>query len=358
MRTTAVVTMCAALVIGGTLSAHAQGPTPSTATVDESAKQKARELYNEGTQRMSRGQYAEARVSYLASWKMHKHWSTAIQLAYCGAKLGQGHDAEAAQALAWAFHHWPDNEGKASKPKAATLLKDLKPKLGAIEVKSNVGGALVYVDGEMLGPMPLEDPVYLGPGTHAIEVRGAGGPVTKKIEAKAGVSEVVEINAVAPATSASAEVAASSSSAPPAIPTASTSSTSTATGGTDTRTIVLVAGGVLTAVSLGVAVVYAIKGGSAGDDATSANDQVRATYGSAAGCRAPGAASSPLCADLRSALDRRDSANRMEMIGWIGTGVFGVATAATYLLWPKKSDVVVTPQAGAGTMGLTVRGAF
>ena len=50
------------------------------------------------------------------------------------------------------------------------------------------------------------------------------------------------------------------------------------------------------------------------------------------------------CATLVQNNKDRDTALTDERVSWLATGVLGVATVATYLLWPK-SDAVLEPRA-------------
>jgi hypothetical protein len=122
--------------------------------------------------------------------------------------------------------------------------------------------------------------------------------------------------------------------------------------GIEAHILVPVVLGGLTAISAGVALAFTAKASAANAAAT---DWALRTGGN---CNVPSAA----CAGLADARERRNDANRIANVAWVSTGVFGLSTLATVLLWPKGTAPVagtnlrVAPYAGDGMRGVLVMG--
>jgi hypothetical protein len=120
------------------------------------------------------------------------------------------------------------------------------------------------------------------------------------------------------------------------------------------RTVVPVTLGSLAAISGGVALAFSIKGSAANAAAT---DWALRTGGN---CDVL----TPACSGLADARQRRNDANQIANVAWVGAGTFALATLATVFFWPKASSPVAkanlrfVPRAGNDMRGVLVMGSF
>jgi hypothetical protein len=317
--------------------------------VGEAERDQARHLYDEAIQYGKRGEYRKAKASLSAAWALLKSWEIAVNLGSAEMRLGQYRDA--AEHLAWGIRDGAAKEGENYAPllKAKTLLTEAAAKVGQLKLVADEAGASIFVDDDVVGKSPLADPLYLDPGTHVVTARPSNPErATLKLEIRVQPGDAFEryLRFSAPAsvekTADHAEPVAASATAPQGG------------GFFEPRTVVPVTLGGLTAISGGIALAFTIKGSAA--DA-SASDWAARTGGN---CDVPSAA----CNGLADARERRNDANRIANVAWVGAGMFGVATLATILFWPKATVSTTTaklriaPRTGDDMRGVLVMGAF
>ncbi|HMA94964.1 MAG TPA: hypothetical protein VKP30_19870, partial [Polyangiaceae bacterium] len=126
-----------------------------------------------------------------------------------------------------------------------------------------------------------------------------------------------------------------------------------------TRTIVGIVGGSLTAVAFGVAAWQGIRRYRLGRDIDDTSAALSALP-SKSPCATSQGTPPPACADLRSQLNQFNDATRTTNALLAVSAGFGLATAAAYLLWPKESEAEATvhPQLSYEYQGLTLQGGF
>jgi hypothetical protein len=265
-------------------------------------------------------------------------------------RLGQYRSA--AEHLAWGIRDGSAKEGRDYAPivKAKTLLAEAAAHVGQLKLLSDEPGASIFVDDEVVGRSPLADPLYLDPGEHIITARPANQEhASLRLEVRVLAGDALERYLRFPPAHASVEETSAGADPAPAV-----DSAAHGTNVLEPRTAVPIVLGGLTAISGGVALAFTIKASAA--DA-SAKDWALRTGGN---CDVP----SPACAGLADAHDRRNDANRVANVAWVGTAVFGAATLATVLFWPKAPPPVasaklrIAPHAGGDMRGVLVVGAF
>jgi hypothetical protein len=145
--------------------AWAQGAT------DESTTNMARARFKEGVAFYDKGEFEQARASFLQAYALKKHPAVLLNLAWSCVK--SGHALEAAryfkQFLAEGEHITDKQRADANDG-----LKQARAKLAEVDV-SAPQGAEVTVDGEHIGMAPLSEPVLVEAGSHAIRVRSPDG---------------------------------------------------------------------------------------------------------------------------------------------------------------------------------------
>jgi hypothetical protein len=149
------LTSARALAQGGAQSA----PDPTL--------QAARARFSEGVDFYDKGQFENARASFLQAYALHKHPAVLINLAQ--SSLRSGHPLDADRYFTRYMHDSPSLTG-AQRAAAEKGLAEARTKLGRIEVSAPAGSA-VSIDGEVVGADgPTASDVE--PGSHT--VKGAG----------------------------------------------------------------------------------------------------------------------------------------------------------------------------------------
>ena len=88
---------------------------------------------------------------------------------------------------------FPTGENRDLKKLVEETFEKAKSFVGAITVKTTEPDSSILVDGEDVGFTPLEQAIYLLPGSYTIEAKSEGMSASQTIEAKAGESQVVEL---------------------------------------------------------------------------------------------------------------------------------------------------------------------
>lgn len=289
---------------------------------------KARQLYEEGVAALKRSKFFEARASFLAAWSLKKHWQIAANLADCELELGKFREA------AEHAHYYRKNAPADRHPKGDALLARAKEKVGTLTIEVDKAGAEVLLDDVVLGKAPLEDVVFVEPGSHRVTARMAGSPdVSQSLAIKAGGAHVAELKLA-------------TSSPPPPPPTAK-----------GPNVIVLATGGSLAGAALiaGIALTVVANGKAA--DAKSMYGSVVA-QGGASACTSLAA---PGCQSLHDTLEAKQNLSSGAAWSFIGAGVFAAATVTYGLVTRAKtttSGFAVAPVITSAQRGVVVQGAF
>jgi len=146
--------------------AFAQPPAEETTTTAM-----ARARFKEGVTFFDKGQYEQARASFLQAYSLKKHPAVLLNLAW--SSLKSGHTLEAER-----YFKQFQAEGKDATDKqradATEGLAQARAKLGRIEI-SAPSGTEVMIDGERIGTTPIADLISVEAGAHAIRFRGTDG---------------------------------------------------------------------------------------------------------------------------------------------------------------------------------------
>lgn len=156
---------CLAGALVGALAAPAQGRTGS----DE---QRAREVERTARRAASEGRKEEAVERYRAAWALFKDPWFQCNLGGLEAEMGRARDA--AQSLSTCLRLLKPEDKQVIGEKAERILNDVRGRVGALRVEANVPDAEIVVDGKVAGKFPLPDPIFLDPGSHAVEVKAPG----------------------------------------------------------------------------------------------------------------------------------------------------------------------------------------
>jgi hypothetical protein len=325
-------------------------------------QQQIRKLMNEGSAAFAKGDLEKAHAALKKAWEIKPLALTAANLGEVEIKLGRYRDA--AEHLQSFLQNAPSNvlDKRAG---AEQKLAECRKHIASVEVTANVDGAQVTLDGLDIGHTPLLNQLFLDAGIHALKVTHASyQPETRTFTAEAGSDLELRFKL----------------SGEPPVPveparTVQKSSVSPATSertGSHTRTWVVLGGSAATAISLGIGVALQIRASSLGDDAKFTLAQVDtlstvSQVSSHGECSSRTGAAQDLCNQLHSTIRRQDSAFNLSIDAIVTAGVLGVATVATYLLWPqetskpeqkKQARFQVAPWSANKGVGLSAIGGF
>lgn len=306
--------------------------------------------------------YVAARNALLSAFQRDSVTAVAALLADVEMKLKRYRDAA---------EHWnvylnglaPDQSEQ--RTEALAQLENCRKHVGTVKVTVEPKDALLVVDGITVDLRPTDGDLWLEPGTHSLEV---------KVEDRASQPKTV---AIAPGDKLMVTLSAPSP-APvgpvaPSAPQASTLAVAPPTESKplETKTLVLIGGGVLTLAGVTVGTIYAIKFSAASSDrdAAVAEAESETTDKSLIEAHAFCGDANPnppaACKDIRSALVRMDRTQVIAEGAFITAGVIGLATIGTYLLWPTskgssptKTGIAVAPWMSPSSQGVTASVAF
>lgn len=287
-------------------------------------------VYRQAHQAMQRKDWASARALLLPLWTDSPTYDVASSLAQVEYQLGSY--APAATHLAFALEHVAPIEKPQTVERMQQGLSELRLKVGGIKVFVDQPGANVLVDGQpVASPLPSE--LFVEPGEHFIEARGAGvASAHQRLDVSAGVSYWVQLELARPAPVVSAPAAV------PVVPAVHAPPTLPATPDVMVSRPLwpLALGGTLTAVGLGMAVGFTVSSNQAHTEWRTIHDRVGSS-----GC-VDGTASDTACDALRDARHRERDTQALAAVGIGLTAVSAIATASYALFWPKRRRAAQT----------------
>ena len=331
MRLLLQVSPCVlAIVLGIATPSAAQLPA-GPASSDEALSETARELFAKGVKASQQQRWDQCRAAFLAALSVKPHPQVAGNLAGCELKLGMFRDA--AEHITFFLHAQKSDAPAERREAGEAVLKDASAKIATIQVRVNIEGADVLVDGRSAGTAPLSTPIFLDPGKHTIEARQDGYPTTRvSVDASAGLSK--EVALLLTPTGNTMPVPKSRAKWPIAV-------------GAGAAGLFLGGGIAFTVVSNGKASDADLK-----QTELLGKDGHNACSGKSAGD----------CATLKGLNRSSDTFRGLAVGGYVTAGILGAA-ALTYALWPSakpeaRVGVRAAPMLGAGTAGVVFGGEF
>jgi tetratricopeptide (TPR) repeat protein len=318
--------------------ARADAPEEITSTQSASNDDtlQSQELMKQGAAKYARGDWLGAYEAYERAWERTPHPAVAANMAATEIKLGKY--LRAATHLKYALNHLPPVQME-KRGAVQEQLEQLREHLVAVSLAANLEGVDIWIDGTRVGRTPLAEEVLLEPGHHSIRAQYAGAEQIKALDLAAGA----RIDLVFDLSSAERLRAQSQAPAPVSV------SDLPSSGKQRTRTWVLIGGAAATAISLGVGVAMRVESKHEQDDASTLSQQINsvspdANLSTNSGCMRP---EQPQACDLLSrsaAAAHRD--RNISTAAFLAAGGFGVATIATFLLWPSSSGVMKPEHSG------------
>jgi hypothetical protein len=312
------------------------GDPPSSAT------ERAEALFRKGRELSGAGKIAAAFDAYREAFALEPRYDIAGNLGRTELALGRHRDA--AEHLTFALEHLPKDSTQEQRERVLELVREARQHVGAARVSVDVAGAELAVDGRAIGSSPLVQEIFLEPGAHVISARSADGASTEaRVVAVAGSTSAVDL-----VLAAAAKPPAAPASPPVPPPTAPTPA---ATAGPSTLVWVL-AGGAL--VGLGAGATFTVLSEMAASDAAAL-----AQPGGPSACLDPGLAVP--CAELRGALEDRDTFGNAAIVGFGAAGAFAMGAVLVHVLDgpPEKSGARLSLHPVTGSWnGVTASGRF
>lgn len=290
------------------------------------------ELLRAGIVAYKKRDYMSARTAFLAAYQQDAVTAVAAMLADVEMKLKRYRDAA---------EHWNvylnglEPEQTAERTEALAQIETCRRHVGTVKVTVEPKGAHVVVDGVAVDLAPTQGDLWLEPGNHSIEVKVDDRTSEPKTVAVVP-GDKLEVSLAAPPPPV---LVAAAPVAPQALqPTAALRESKPV----ETKTLVLIGGGLLTLTGATVTSIYLLKNRSASDDYDAAVAAANAGVGDKAivnaGSACAGGSPSEACKRVQSAADRMTQTATVSEVALIATGVIGVATIGSYFLWPTKKE--------------------
>lgn len=156
---------------------------------------------------MDRGKFAEALTAYREAYAAEPSPALLYNMGRAYEKLGRY--ADAWNALD-AFATTASADLKARVPRLDALMLELRSRVTQVTIRSNVGGAGIWIRGERIGTTPLARPYAVAPGMARLEVRADGyAAYTRDLVLEEGRVLVVDVGLVPVSSSVTSTTSAS-----------------------------------------------------------------------------------------------------------------------------------------------------
>lgn len=367
--------IAAALLLA--LAPVALGSPAYAQPADDPITKQARARFQEGVDFYDKGQYENARASFLQAYALKKHPAVLLNLAQSCAK--GGHPLDASKYFRQ-FLHEATSATPQQRTDAESGLAEVRQKLGRIEIAAPAGTE-ISVDDESAGTAPIADAIDVEPGTHTVK----GGSESVAVTVSAGQKAQARFGA-AGEPAAVVTPPPTGDTTPPADPPPPAGDATPPPQQKDSgvkRTNVLSPPENMLPVYIGLGagvagligtIVFASAKASAQDSADTVAQGIRD------GAAKRGLPSAGICDSTNAAIVRdfgeacqtlRDNNSKVDtnaLVANISAGVMVVGfvgAAGWYLLAPKKDDAKpaaqqtrIAPIVGFGTTGLSLSGSF
>jgi hypothetical protein len=327
-----IVAVCAALsapaLASAPVFAQQPPPAPQAPPADPAAVlTRSRQLFTQANKLYDEGNLPQARAAYFEAWKLKKAYDVGGNLGNVEADLKMWRDA--AEHLAYAIREFPAGGRPTLRDNMLSRLTESQKYVGRLRFQVNHPGAEIFVDGASVGVAPVQEEIYVDPGTHSVEARLEGYPTVQvTVTTARGRTDTIPLDLVVLVTGPNKKIV---------IAVAVVAG------------VVAIAGGAM----LGLA-------SSKESSASNLYTQIKATP--PGGC--PPASSPGLtgnCATLKSDLDTKATFGVTGVSLLAGAGAIGVATLIYGLTGGSRggrAGLLLTPVVTADTKGVFFKGSF
>jgi len=164
------------------------------APADDATTASARARFKEGVEFYDKGDFEQARASFVQAYALKNHPAVLLNLAWSCVK--SGHALEAEKYFKKFLAEGKDITDK-QRADANDGLTQARNKLGRIEIAAPAGTE-VTVDGEKVGTTPLSDPIAVEAGAHTVKFKGQdGGTDTQSVTVLGGEKQTAHFGKAA-----------------------------------------------------------------------------------------------------------------------------------------------------------------
>jgi hypothetical protein len=149
------------------LAGPAEGRIPAL-----SDEERASEANAQAVVALREGRKEDAVERFRAAWALFKDPWIMCNLGGLEAEMGRARDA--AQSLSTCLRFMEPKDKQVIGKKVERELSKVRARVGSLTVEANVPDAEVVVDGNVVGKLPLADPIFVDPGSHGVEVKAPG----------------------------------------------------------------------------------------------------------------------------------------------------------------------------------------
>jgi hypothetical protein len=158
-------------------AAPAKAPPPKTppakgAPAPATPEDEAARLLDEGMKAVKDDKWDLALTLFQRGWVLSKNFMLTANLA--NAELHAGKFRDAAEHMTFALSEAPPNLGDDDRKSLEDVLAQARAKVGALILDVHTPGAVVTVNGELVGTAPLSGVFFLDPGPAVIEAKLTG----------------------------------------------------------------------------------------------------------------------------------------------------------------------------------------
>lgn len=156
---------------------------------------RAKELYDMGNKLYDEQKWSAAEAAYQSAWNLRKSFDLAGNLGDVEMQLGQYRDA--AEHLSYAHDEFPTGGKPEVRAALGKRIDEARQHIGVLRIKTNVVGARIYIDGNLVGQAPFEKGLFVDVGRRVIEARIDGhDDVLRTIDVTKGSTQDVDLQLV------------------------------------------------------------------------------------------------------------------------------------------------------------------
>jgi hypothetical protein len=155
---------------------------PRSAETSLPKMEEAKERFTRGLKLYQDGNYEAARVEFERAYALAPSYKLLYNVGYCYRQLNDY--VAAIRALDQFVAEGGTEIPEARREEVQKTLVDLRSRIAAVVISTNVDGATITIDDVVVGVSPLREPVLVNPGRRRITATQKGGPqVTQAITA-------------------------------------------------------------------------------------------------------------------------------------------------------------------------------
>jgi hypothetical protein len=141
-------------------------------TLETPQMREAKDRYDRGLKLFADKDYEAARIEFEKAYELVPSFKILYNIGVCDANRNDY--VGAIENLQKYLSQGGAEVAPERRTEVETLVKDIRPRIGHIAVKSNVDGAVVAIDDVQIGTTPLARPVDVNPGTRKVTVSKTG----------------------------------------------------------------------------------------------------------------------------------------------------------------------------------------